>query len=209
MKRAFLSVVLALLVLAPAALADGILIPHPIIDLPQPVPFGIKYHHVDVTIREAVATTAIDQVFTNKNARDLEATYLFPIPEQAAISRFAMWIDSQPQEATLRTAEEARQIYEDIVRRMQDPALLEYAGRNLFKARVYPVPAHGEKRIALNYSEVLTRRGDAYEYVYPLNTEKFSSTPISSVRVTVVIEAQRPLRTIYSPSHDIEVVRQG
>lgn len=209
MFRPILLAVLAVLLAAPAAFADGILIPTPIPDIPRPIPFGIRYHHVDVAIREAVAQTSIDQVFTNRNARDLEATYIFPIPEQAAISRFAMWIDSQPQEATLRTAEEARRIYEDIVRRMQDPALLEYAGRNLFKARVYPVPAHGEKRIALNYSEVLARRGDAYEYVYPLNTEKFSSTNIASVRVTVVIESQRPLRTIYSPSHDIEVVRQG
>lgn len=209
MTRSIYLAILALMLLARAALADGILIPEPIIDLPRPIPFGIKYHHVDVSIREAVATTSIDQVFTNQNARDLEATYIFPIPEQAAISRFAMWIDSVPQEATLRTAEEARRIYEDIVRRMQDPALLEYAGRNMFKARVYPVPAHGEKRIALNYAEVLSRRGDAYEYIYPLNTEKFSSTSIASVRVTVVIESQRPLRTIYSPSHDIEVVRDG
>ncbi len=203
------SLLFLLLCLSSAALADGILIPHPPISLPRPAPFGIRYHHVEVSINEGVAQTKIDQVFTNSNRVDLEATYLFPIPESASLSEFAMWIDGTRQEAELREADAARRVYEDIVRRMQDPALLEYAGRNLFKARVYPVPANGEKRIALGYQQVLERRAGTYEYIYPLDTEKFSATPIQSVRVTVTIETQRPLRNIWSPSHDIEIDRQS
>lgn len=195
---------LLLLTLRPAW-ADGVLIPDPRPELPRPVAFGVKYHRVDVTINESIARTEIDQVFTNPNGVDLEATYIFPIPENAALSEFAMWIDGQRQEAELREADAARKIYEDIVRSMRDPALLEYMGRNLFKARVYPVPARGEKRIALGYSQVLDLSGTTYEYRYPLNTEKFSSTLLDEVRVKVTITASRPIRNVYSPSHKVEV----
>ena len=209
MKR-LLTIVLACLVfllVTDPVLADGIIIP-----IPQP-PDGvlplrslaIKYHHVTVTIDNQVATTHVDQVFVNDSDVDLEGEYMFPIPEGATISSFAMWVDGEPLEAQVLERDEARRIYEDIVAQQRDPALLEYSDRGAFQARIYPIPAHGEKRVELEYSEVLVRDAGLVRYVYPLNTEKFSTRPLEDVSVTVTITSREALQSVYSPSHAVEV----
>ncbi|HSR32563.1 MAG TPA: VWA domain-containing protein, partial [Anaerolineae bacterium] len=105
--------------------------------------------------------------------------------------------------------DEARRIYEDIVRRRRDPALLEYVGRDAFQARIYPIPPRGERRIELEYSQVLDMDNGLVEYVYPLNTEKFSPRPLEEVVVNVTIRSNEPLKAIYSPSHEADIVRRG
>ena len=204
-------VCLAALAIAQPARADGIIIPIPIPPRPpEPIKsLAIKYHEVDVTIEGQIATTHIDQVFLNELPYDIEGDYIFPLPEGASISQFAMWVDGQRLEAQVLEKDEARRIYEDIVRERRDPALLEYVGRNAFRARIFPIPARGEKRIELEYTEVLPRDGDLVRYAYPLNTEKFSTKPLERVRVTVRLKAREGLGAIYSPSHEVQVVREN
>jgi Ca-activated chloride channel family protein len=151
----------------------------------------------------------VDQVFVNDNAIELEGEYLFPLPEGATISRFALWVDGRKLEAEVLTRDEARRIYEQIVREQRDPALLEYAERGAFRARIYPIPARGEKRVELEYSEVLAQDQGLVRYAYPLNTEKFSTRPLAEVSVAVRIASRQPLKAIYSPSHEVQVLRQG
>ncbi len=197
--------------LALPAMADGIIIPHPPPDVPIiEVPYlTIKYHRVTVTIEEQVATTHVDQVFVNDGHHEVEGTYIFPLPEEAAISEFAMWVDGQKLEGQVLERDEARRIYEDIVRRRRDPALLEYVGRDAFQASIYPIPPGGERRVELEYSEVLEMDNGLVEYVYPLNTEKFSPRPLEEVVVNVSVRSNEPLKAIYSPSHDVDIVRRG
>jgi len=194
------------LLAAASAQADGILIPRPIPgDLPNPDPFSIEYHRVNVSIEAQTDTTKIDQVFVNNNDRDIEGTYIFPIPESASIIDFAMWMNGKKVTAELLAADEARQIYEDIVRRMKDPALLEYVGRDMFRARVYPIPRHGETRIQLEYEELLRYDAGLVGYRYPLNTEKFSATNLDEVTVAVDIRSDVPIKSVYCPSHDTDI----
>ena len=162
---------------ASIAAADGIIIPHPPPDQPiswRDVPLAIKYHRVDVTIVDQVATTKVDQVFVNEASYPVEGTYIFPLPEDAAISSFDMWVDGQKLEGKLLGRDEARAIYEDIVRSQRDPALLEYVGRGAFQASIFPIPPGGQRRIELTYSQVLPQTAGLVHYRYPLNTEKFS-----------------------------------
>ena len=112
----------------------------------------MKYHHVDVKIKDQIAVTSVDQVFYNPNDQRLEGTYLFPIPAGAQIDTFTMFINGTQVEAELLSAEKARKIYEDIVRSMRDPALLEYAGRGLFKVRIFPIAPRSEKRVSVRYT---------------------------------------------------------
>jgi Ca-activated chloride channel family protein len=129
----------------PAA-ADGVIIP----DRPEIAYLTIKYHRVAVTIEDQVATTHIDQVFVNESDWTVEGTYLFPLPEEAAISEFVMWVDGERVEGEVLTREKARQIYDDIVARRQDPALLEYVGRDLFQAASSPSPPVKNAALRLN-----------------------------------------------------------
>jgi Ca-activated chloride channel family protein len=172
--------------------ADGFIIPkpHPGEKIP---PLSVKYHRVSVEIVNQIAKTSIDQVFINNHPRDIEGIYIFPLPEEATISEFAMYIGDKKVEGEILDRDQARRIYEDIVRRMKDPALLEYVGRNMFRARVYPIPARGEKRIRLSYTEILKAEKNLVRYVYPLNTERFSLHPLQEVTVSVKISSNVPI----------------
>ena len=205
-RKIILSVILSLLI-AGIACADGFIVVPPSPRGRRFIPLSIKYHHVDVDINNQVAVTKVDQVFINENNQELEGIYIFPIPEGAGISEFAMYVDGERITAEVLERKEARKIYEDIVRRMKDPALLEYMDRGAFKASVYPIPARGEKRIQLEYSEVLKYDSGLCKYVYPLNTEKFSAKPLKSVSVSVKIKSKKDIKTVYSPSHDVDVHR--
>jgi Ca-activated chloride channel family protein len=210
MKRIFWLSLALVLFLGPLAFADGMIIPLP----PRPGdPFppnlSIKYHHVDIKIDNQVAQTSVDQVFINNYYRDLEGTYIFPIPEDASISKFSMYIGNEEIKGKILDKAEARQTYEEIVRRKRDPALLEYFKDGMFKASVYPIPANGETQIKLYYSEVLKAEGGICGYRYTLNTEKFSKDPLESVKVTVELNSQQPIKSIYSPSHDIKIEKDN
>jgi Ca-activated chloride channel family protein len=187
---------------------DGFIIPKPRPGERIP-PLTVKYHRVSVEIVNQVAKTSIDQVFINNHPRDIEGIFIFPLPEKAALSEFAMYIGNEKIEGEILDRDQARRVYEDIVRRLKDPALLEYVGRNMFRARVYPIPARGEKRITLSYTEVLKAEKDLVRYVYPLNTERFSLHPLKEVVVSVDISSKVPLSNVYSPSHKVSVRKEG
>ena len=210
-----LSLIIALavwLIAAGPAAADGIIIPVPPRDRPvawRDIPLTVKYHRVEVAIRDQVATTRVDQVFVNEAGFPVEGTYIFPLPEDAAISSFDMWVDGQKIEGKLLGRAEARAIYEEIVRTQRDPALLEYVGRGAFQASIFPISPRGERRIELTYSQVLPQAAGLTHYRYPLNTEKFSARLISEVAITVQLEDRAPLRALYSPSHPVTVTRAG
>jgi len=172
-------------------------------------PLSVKYHRVNVEITRQVAKTSIDQVFINNHHRDIEGIFIFPIPEKAAISEFAMYVGNQRIEGEILDRDQARKIYQDIVRRMKDPALLEYMGRDMFRARIYPIPAQGEKRIQLSYTEILQAENNLIKYIYPLNTERFSLRPIDEVVISVKIDSSVPVANIYSSSHKVSVRKES
>lgn len=206
---------------AGAARADGFIVihdyppilpPHPHPPMPPHyrfAPLEVKYHHVTVQIIDQVAVTEVDQSFYNPNNQQLEGTYLFPIPVGAQIDEFSMDINGKQVEAELLDADKARKIYEDIVRKARDPALLEYAGQGLFKARIFPIEPRSEKRIQLKYTQLLKSDSGMVQYLYPLNTEKFSAAPLKSVSVKVALECRQPIKALYSPSHTVEIQRHG
>ena len=210
-----ISLLVGLLAIAANVLADGFIIIHnpPHISRPIPhyefAPLEVVYHHVNVKIDGQIATTTVDQEFYNPNDQRLEGTYLFPVPAGAQIDKFTMEINGKPVEAELLPADKARSIYEDIVRKMRDPALLEYAGRDVFKVRIFPIEPRSNKRVTLAYTQVLKADNGLVGYLYPLNTEKFSAAPIQDVRVTIELDGKRPLKTIYSPSHSVAIKRHG
>lgn len=211
---------LALVLPGAAARADGFIIIErpPVVILPQPIPrplpprithfpLEVRRHIVTCTIRDTVAVTKVDQVFRNPNNQQLDGTYMFPLPENAAVQRFSLWIDGKEVKGELLEADKARQIYEDIVRQTKDPGLLEYVGSRLYRARVFPIPPNGDVRVGLEYSETVPVSDGLATYRYPLNTEKYSASNIEDVAITVEIKSQVPLKTVFCPSHTTTVSR--
>ena len=217
-----------LLVFPNPARADGIIVPLPPVCEPGPCPpppcpgphpcpipppiaqLVIRYHHVTVTIKDQVAVTHVDQVFYNPNDWQVEGTYIFPIPIDAAVTSFTLWVDGQPVKGEVLDAKDARRTYEEIVRNLRDPALLEYAGQGAVQAQIFPISPQGERRVELEYSQALPAENGLVHYVYPLNTEKFSLWPLEDVSVSIDIQSSTvPIRAVYSPSHSISTSRES
>jgi Ca-activated chloride channel family protein len=217
LSTSLLIILISTLALPTSAFADGMIIPDPPFCDPGPCPPGvipmdqlvIRYHHVTISIQDQLAVTHVDQVFYNPNDWTIEGTYIFPIPDDAAVSGFTLWVDGQPIEGQVLDATQARQTYEQIVASMRDPALLEYIGRGAVQARIFPIAPQGERRIELEYTQALPAEGGLVSYIYPLNTEQFSALPIESVTISIDIQSSTPIRAVYSPSHEVGVSRDS
>lgn len=156
-----------------------------------------------------------------------KGTYFFPIPETASIVEFAIWENGKKLVGEVRSREEARRIYDEIVRRQRDPGLLEYAGKDLFQASIFPIPPNSDKKLEITYSQVLKAESGTVAYRYPLGTgnrawvnrpndaviRNVSDTKrpdkIGTVSGRIEIAAPQALRNIYSPSHNIDIKRTG
>jgi len=202
------AIVLAIGLTSAAVLADGMIVPiRP--DIRVRGHWAVKYHHVSIKVRKQVASVNIDQAFVNTGKGMIEVEYLFPVPPGAAIDSMTLVVDGKEYAARLLKADEARKIYEDIVRRKKDPALLEYAGFGLYKTRAFPLLPGKPVRVVVIYKNVCKRDRNLTEVWYPLNTEKFSAKPIEDVEVEVDIEAKADITAVYSPTHNLSVQRKG
>src|SRR5687768_5412735 len=215
-RACLLAALLLCLLLPGLARADGFIVVHnPAQPVPVPrghfsfAPLEVVYHRVNVEINDQVAVTSVDQEFYNPNSQRLEGTYLFPLPEGAHIDKFSMDVNGRMQEAELLDADKARSLYEEIVRKAKDPALLEYAGRAAFKVRIFPIEPNSRKQVKISYTQLLKSDTGLVEYTYPLNTEKFSARPLKDVSIKVALACKEPIKSVYSPSHSVEVRRDG
>lgn len=210
-----------LLALSAPIFAQGIIIPEPPRPCPpecppRPRPFPIprvlkiKSIHITAKIANQVATTRVVQVFSNESSFRLQGTYFFPIPESASVTEFAMYDGDRKLTGEVMARDKARQIYNEIVRKALDPALLEYAGKDLFSASVFPIEPHSDKKIELTYTQVLKNEGGVVAYRYPLGSgRRLQETAIGTIAASVVITSPVDIRNIYSPSHNISVKRDG
>ena len=171
-------------------------------------PLAIESHRVEIRVTDGAAVTHVDQVFRNSSGAQLEATYLFPLPSGAAVSEFALYINGTRTVGEVLDSTQARQIYNNIVRQVRDPGLIEYVDGRLFQASIFPVPANGTQRVELEFAQVLERQGDMQRLVYPLRTGRTSGTTLSDFTLTVRVENSDPLGTVYSPSHSVDIVRE-
>lgn len=162
---------------------------------------------IDAKIKDQVAVVSIDQEFYNPNPQQLEGTFLFPIPKGAQLDKFKMEIGGRMVEPELLSAEKARRIYEDIVRAARDPALLEFAGRDLLKVRIFPIEPNSRKKITLSYTQLLKQDAGLLEFVLPITPQKYSARPIEHLSLNLALETSAPLKTVYSPSHDVNLSR--
>jgi len=132
-----LSVVAFLLLMVAPLAANGVVVPpHPV--EPGTGGFKMNYHNVDITLENGIARVKIEEEFENVSNRRLEAVYLFPIPSSAVISDFVMKVGDQVFKGEVLPADEARKIYQEIVAKLKDPALLEYVGSQLIRLSVFP-----------------------------------------------------------------------
>jgi hypothetical protein len=170
-------------------------------------PLTVGYHKVTVDIRDQIARTVIEESFVNHTNGRLEGVFYFPLPQDASISGFGMWIGSELVEADVVEKQRAREIYETILRERRDPGLLEWTGGNVFKARVFPIEPHSEKRIKITYTQVLPLQHNQFRYSYALQSELLQQHPLRELSLHVTINSALPLAEVSSPTHSARIER--
>ncbi|MCR9202337.1 MAG: VIT domain-containing protein, partial [Planctomycetaceae bacterium] len=170
---------------------------------------GFKVSNVEVNadIDDQVATVQIAQTFQNVTSRTLETQFVFPLPEDAAISALTLIVDGKELTGELKPRGEARKIYEDIVRRQKDPALLEFVDHGVFRTSVFPVPAGKSRRVEIRYRQLLKSDSGLVDFGLPMGSVRHCSLPVDRLKVAVRVNTQKELKNIYSPTHDFDIDR--
>lgn len=194
---------LALLASGHAVHAHGLLIPT---EKSVP-PLAMLRHEVAIAVLDQAAETKVEQTFRNHTDRDLEATYVFPVPRGAGVTRFSMLIDGKSMAGELVDATRARAVYAEAVRRSRNPGLLEYVGNNVFQLQVFPVPAKKDVKVSLCYTAELARDAGVIEYVYPLKTDGRATGTLDKFAIAATLKSQHGIQNIYSPTHAVGVRR--
>ena len=172
----------------------------------QEAKLSLRQYKVDVYIEDGVARTTIDQTFFNHNPWNTEGTFYFPLPQDASVSRLAMYVFGQLNEGGMVTRQRGQEIYTDILYQRRDPALLEMMEGNMFKMRIFPLEGRQEKRIFLSYTQNLEELYGAIKYFFPMEHTN-DITQNLSIRVHIKDGAKR-----YDPkssTHDLKATIDG
>jgi Ca-activated chloride channel family protein len=203
-RQAFVLTALAMVALCRTAGATGLLIPE---DRKLP-PLAVQSHRVSARVEGNVATTHVTEVFLNSTNRRLEATFIFPVPREAALTDFAMFINGKRESGEVVEADKARQVYEDIVRRLRDPGLLEYLDSGLLRMRVFPIEPNSSVKLEVSYTHALPFESGVYEYTFPLKAGNKASKVLEDFTLSVDIASRQPIKSVYSPTHDVGITRK-
>jgi Ca-activated chloride channel family protein len=185
--------------------------------------FAVDKTRSDVRIRVegSVGIVEVTEWFLNDGEAIAEGDYLYPLPGEAVFQGFSLFQGDTELSGEIMDADEARQVYEGIVRRRGDPALIELAGHGLLRARVFPIQPGEERKVTLRYTQVLPRAGNALQLVYAgavqsangaITTDSPEGRPLPEpVNMSFEIHLSDAGRFLepFSPTHEIDVDRHG
>ena len=176
--------------------------------------------NVSVHVTGHIARVQVDEWFLNRGAPLAQGDYLYPLPGEAVFSNFSLYQGDQEMTGETMDASQARSIYEEIVRKKRDPALIELVGHGLVRARVFPIATGETRKITLRYTQVLNRAGDAMQFRYSAGRASDGSwQPRPGVEVTraperapftfeLIADSASLYRDPFSPTHDLDTRRE-
>jgi tetratricopeptide (TPR) repeat protein len=135
-------------------------------------PLAITQQSVRAVVRNSIAETEVDQTFANPGSQPIEGWYWFTVPAHASVTSFALETDGVLVEGEVIERSDAAAKYAAALRATRDPALLEWIDGHTYRARIFPIPAAGTRRVVLRYLELLPRVDGKMKYVYPLRSEE-------------------------------------
>ncbi len=173
-------------------------------------PLTLSDHKVQVRIVEGVARTEIEETFRNDSGETLEGIYRFPLPPDARIASLSLEVDGRWEQGAFVEKDRAARIWRGVIRNAtavaqrqpeeefiwvpgpwRDPALLEWQRGGRFELRIFPIPAHGERKIRLAYTQSIAATGKERSYVYPLPFSGDASTRVGNFSAEVRVAGAR------------------
>lgn len=176
---------------------------------PEAVPVTLSGYHVSGTVTDQVAELTYTITFHNPTDRRLEGVLMVPIPADTILSGFEMTVGGKMTKGELLDSAQAASIYESIVRRAQDPGLLELVGERMFRARVFPIEPRGDIVAVLKLTQTLPKSGGLVSLRVPMRSARFVAGEGGKSSAKIEVRTTRPLRTVFSPNSEVRVARSG
>lgn len=118
-------------------------------------PIAIESMSMKASVKGLHALVDTEFVFKNPNARVMEGELEFPLPDGASVSGYAIDVNGAMVDGVVVMKEKARVVFETEARRGVDPGLVEHVKGNLYRTRIYPLPAGGTRRVRISYTTPL------------------------------------------------------
>lgn len=122
---------------------------------PGESPITIENMMVKASVKGLHAQVETEFVFHNPNRRAMEGELEFPLPDGASVNGYAIDVGGAMVDGVVVMKEKARVVFETEVRRGVDPGIIEHVRGNLYRTRIYPLPAGGSRRIRVSYTTPL------------------------------------------------------
>lgn len=211
---------LALIALTAASAAAQVIPPPrcpPNADCIQPLPVRVAAAQiartasdVRVTLDGRVLRYEITESFLNRGGTVGEADYLLPLPRGAAFEDLALEIDGELVTGETLTSEHARAIYEEIVRKSRDPALVEWMDYGLLRTRIFPIRPGETKRVVVRFRAVANREGNALRVDYLSGGRTPGSVEsVAAPSLVFVVPRGDAFGTPYSPTHQFDIAERN
>jgi Ca-activated chloride channel family protein len=171
-----------------------------------PQEIELRSTNLDVSIKNGTADVTLDQVFYNPGSRRLEGEYILMLPGESQVYDFYLDIDGQRVRGEILDGKKAQDVYETIVRKLKDPALLQAAGNGMFRARIFPMEPKSERKIRVSYVQVLKNQMNNFRFQFPLKQDFVKGK--NSVHMNIVVEDDRSVANVYSPTHTLETIEK-
>ena len=136
-------------------------------ELTRFVPLPLKHTAVDAAINGYIGTVNVKQEYENPYDTKIEAVYVFPLPEKAAVSEFLMVIGDRTIRGILREKEEAQRIYREARRQGYRASLLVQRRPNIFEQKVANIEPGKAIDIDITYFHTLAYKDGWYSFVFP------------------------------------------
>ncbi len=159
-----------------------------------------------LTVSDGVVRAHYRLHLSNRGEQQAEGRIVVPVPPGSSVADLVLAGGPETLEGSILDADEAQRIYEAIVRRRIDPALLRSLGRDLFEVRAFPVPAGEEREVSFTVTTPLTAEGDQVTVEIPWS--RMSPRP-GAATVTADVDVPWELRSALAPGHQLDVERLG
>ncbi len=202
--RRYLSVLVILLGSTASIRAHGLLLPEA---KHKTQPLAMVSHEVTISIQDQAAETVVEQTFRNHTDRELQASYVFPVPKGASVRAFTMMVNGVKVAGKLVDGAAARQLCADCARFSQDPSLIDYLGNDLLTMTVAAIRPGKDLNVTVKYSALAIQDHGLIEYVYPLKTDGKATSTLEKFSLKAAIKSQHAIQNVYSPTHAFNLKR--
>ena len=141
---------------------------------------------VEVRLRGAFAQAAVTTIYANPNNSRIEAEFLYSAPPGSVVTGFAYWFGEEKVVARVVEKKRAAKIYQFITERMRDPALVEMIGKNLFRAKIFPIEARADLKIEIQLAQTLSATKTGQSWNYPLQDEMRGAPSLQNVHLRAI-----------------------